>query len=641
MYIVSVTPFSKGFKADSLSYFSSKEITPGNIVSVPLRKSTVKGLVTKCEDGKNFKQELKEASYGIKKIKGVSKNPLFNEAFIEATKETADYFATSSGSIIKSLVPKAVLDDSPKFQYKKDNVDKIQKSDKTAEKYIIQTPDAERYSDYKSLVRTMFAKNKSVFFCVPTIEDTVYAESLLSKGIEKNTFIFNSKTTKKQLEKKWNEVVESKKPVLVIGTGAFLSIPRNDYGIIIVERENSGAYKTFSRPFFDIRRFAEIYASKSGAAFLLGDLLLRAETLWRYDENELIERTPIKFRFLNTANSRSIDMKNEAKEENGKKKEYPILSEQLQDLLTKAHTDSKQTLLLTSRKGLSPIIVCGDCAHTVTCEDCSAPVVLYEGKNKNSSKDNYFKCHHCGNSRDAMEGCKKCGSWKLNMLGCGIDKVAEKVSGIIPEENVYVLDKEKASTHKKARDIIEKFSEDPAGVLIGTEMVLLYLKKEVENVGIVTIDSMFSVPDFQINERILNILLRARSKAMDNFFVQSRNIDNPIFDEAIKGNLADFYRQEFVDRKKFNYPPFTTLIKISGAAKTRKKIENDFEGLKHFLRPYELKSYSAFTEVVRGQHRMHGLIRLPRNNWPDKILSDKLKELPHQFKVEIDAQSII
>lgn len=643
MYLVSVSPFSKAIKTGSLTYFSSSEITPGNIVTIPLRNKNIKGLATGCQKVSDAKQELKNADYAIKKIRGVSKNPLLSESFIKSADEAAKFFATSPGAVINSLVPSAVLNNVPKFQYKPENL--ASKNIKTEiAKYIIQTSDDERYSDYKSLIRSQFARNKSVFFCVPTIEDTFYAEKLLTKGIEKNTFIFNSKLTAKKLEEKWRTVLESTKPVLIIATGGFMSIPREDIGTVIVERENSAAYKTYARPNLDIRRFAEFYAKELGAALVMGDLLLRAETLWRYDQHEFIEHTPIKFRSLNAATGKNIDMKLEKDVIIGKKTEMPLLSEQTIDLIKRAQKENNRTFVLSSRKGLYPLIVCGDCGRTVKCEHCDSPVVLYSKKSQSPDpreKRNFFKCHHCNEISSAGVACTNCGSWKLNMLGYGIENVANKIGEIIPEENIYVLSKDVASTHKKAAKIVTDFLENPAGVLIGTEMALLYLQEEIENVVVVSVDSMFSIPDFQIRERVLNILLRSRAKALNNFYIQTRNIENPIYTEAQKGNLSDFYRQEFIDRKKFNYPPFKILIKITNENANKNKLEKDFEGLKQFLMPEKFEFYSGMTKKIRGKFVMHGIMRLDRDRWPEKILVEKIRNIPPQFKVEVDAQSII
>jgi primosomal protein N' (replication factor Y) len=227
------------------------------------------------------------------------------------------------------------------------------------------------------------------------------------------------------------------------------------------------------------------------------------------------------------------------------------------------------------------------------------------------------------------------------MLGYGIENVKNKVAEIIPEENIFVLDKDVATTHKKAHDIVTNFLDNPSGVLIGTEMALLYLKEEVENVVIVSVDSMFSIPDFQIKERVLNILLRSRAKSLNNFYIQTRNIENPLFKEAQNGNLAEFYRQEFIERKKFNYPPFKILIKVTGEHSNKEKLGKDFEGLKQFLMPEEFVFYPGFTKKIKNKFIMHGIMRLDRARWPDKVLVEKIRNLPPQFKVEVDSQSII
>lgn len=640
MYVIEVTPFTSSIRKTSLTYFHSSDITPGKIVTIPIRKKDVKGLVISSTPAKELRQEIRDSRFEIKKIKGVSKKPLFSQQFINACSKSAEYFATSTGSVIQAITPKQILDESNKYQY----VDESRNNNRENAKYIIQAPDDERYGDYKSLIRGQFAKKKSVIFCIPTIEESVFAQEMLSKGIEKQVYVFNSKLSKKKLEERWQDCLNNKKPVLVITTGSYISIPRHDIGYVIIERENSRGYKTYKRPYLDIRRFAEIYAAEIYADFLMGDMLLRAETLWRYDEGEFMERTSVKFRNLSTAKSEIIDMKNERKVIDGKKKLEPILSGKVIDMITKGEKNNEKSLILSSRKGLSPIILCKDCGQIVKCENCSCPVTLYgkkKGSNDPTEEENHFKCRQCLETRSAGEACNNCGSWNLITLGFGVDAVAHELSKYVDKDNIYVLDKERGNTQNKARKIVEEFLENPSGILVGTEMTLLYLKEEIENVYISSIDSMFSIPDFQIQERILNVLLRAKSKARNIFCIQTRNKESELFKHAVTGNIADFYRKEFVDRKKFNYPPFSILIRITGKNAKYEKLQRDFDGIQEYMKPYTLNYYPAFTERVRNQYIIHGLIKLERKSWPDANLIEKLKHLPPQFNIEIDTDSVL
>jgi len=129
------------------------------------------------------------------------------------------------------------------------------------------------------------------------------------------------------------------------------------------------------------------------------------------------------------------------------------------------------------------------------------------------------------------------------MLGIGVETIQKELEKIIPVKNIYTLDKNSASTINKSRKIIDAFLDNPTGVLVGTEMILLYLKEEVENMVIANIDSMFTIPDFQIKERMLNIVLRAKNKASKNFYIQSKDPKNLIFKSALKNDSSEFYRQ--------------------------------------------------------------------------------------------------
>ena len=114
---------------------------------------------------------------------------------------------------------------------------------------------------------------------------------------------------KKEIEKTWKEIMQENHPVLIIATGSFLLLPRSDIGTIIIEKENSRSYKMQTRPFLDIRTVAETIAKKSGTKLLLGDIILRTETLWKEKEGIYALLSPLKFRALTTAKCEIVSMR--------------------------------------------------------------------------------------------------------------------------------------------------------------------------------------------------------------------------------------------------------------------------------------------------------------------------------------------
>ena len=65
----------------------------------------------------------------------------------------------------------------------------------------------------------------------------------LGRGIEKYVFVLSGKMPKKKIMEEWKKIAEEKHPVLIIATKSFLSLPRRDFGAIIMDQESSSAYK--------------------------------------------------------------------------------------------------------------------------------------------------------------------------------------------------------------------------------------------------------------------------------------------------------------------------------------------------------------------------------------------------------------
>jgi primosomal protein N' (replication factor Y) (superfamily II helicase) len=278
-----------------------------------------------------------------------------------------------------------------------------------------------------------------------------------------------------------------------------------------------------------------------------------------------------------------------------------------------------------------------DCGKIVACNNCDAPMVLH-GKEP-TEKHNMFLCHRCNEKRSAGELCKHCNSWRLKTLGIGSELVKQELEKKYPDLKILILDSDHATNQSQALKIIEKFNANPGSVIIGTEMALLYLRDEIDNVGIVSIDSMFSNPDFNINEKILNNIIRAKSKATKRFYIQTRKVNENIFKYVMSGNLAEFIREELEERQKYNYPPYSILIKIIITG-TEKGVERELANLREFLKDYELVEYPIIRESTKTKITKGVLMRFDKKSWPIADLVERLKTLPIYYKIVVNAENI-
>lgn len=630
MRLYTVIPIARGVGKETLTYFGPDTVEIGALVSIPLRKKIAHAIVIDKKDVADVKSDIKSSRYALKKISKINTSNFISKEFLEAAYLTSEWYGTTTGSILQTVIPKLVFDHA--LNIKSVETESVEEK-VSKERLVIQADDDERFSHYKSFIRGQFAKKSSVFFCLPTVEDIRQAKTLLEKGIEQYTVVLDSTMSKKDFAKALATVQEETHPILIIGTVPFLSIERSDIGTIIIDRENARSYRTQSRPYIDLKKFAGQLAKSKKILVVYGDMMLSVDAVYKARTDEYTEFSTLKMRLLSSATNTLIDMKRKRGEH---EEHFHVLSPELEELIVKNKEDNENLFIFSGRKGLAPSTVCGDCGQIVVCERCSAPVTLYTKKND----ENFFLCNKCGFKRDALVRCKYCDSWRLNTLGIGIETVETEIKRKFPDVTVFRIDKESVTTEKRALEIVQKFENSPGSVLVGTELATFYLKKPVENIAVASIDTLFSIPDFRINEKICYLLLTMRAKAEKVFMIQTRNATAPVFDLALKGNLADFFRGEIDERKQFYYPPFSLFIKLSveGKPAIAKKSAED---VAKFLEEFEPSIYPAFAPSSRGNAIYHVLITRNPKEWPNDTLVAKLRLLPPSVLVKVEPESLL
>lgn len=649
--IVTVAPIAKAIFNEDLTYFTTKEILEGSLVQISVRNKEVFGIVTAVTEAKDIKSDLKTSEFGFKKIKKVISNNEYLPDFLKACKETAEYFASSTGQIIKMMTPQAILNDWQNniFYKRGDPMPVNDAKNRRFEISILGLPDEERYSFYKSMIREEFAKKHSVLFVVPTVHDAEECAEILKKGIEKYTVVMHSRLSGKTVMERWQASILEKHPILLVTTPLFLSLPREDVATIIIDKENSQFYKTMSRPFIDIRTFAEKLAINKPARLILGDSIPRIEDIYNAEVGNFIQESPLKYRFPKNIYQEIIDMR-KATSENS------IIGRKVKLAITESIQKKEHALLICARKGLGTSTVCADCGEMITCPNCSMPgslglpMVIYKIKG-----ENIFLCNKCGRRSSTDVVCKGCSGWKLKVLGIATERVEEEIRSFAPEAKIFRIDSNLVKNYRQAKKVIDEFMATPGSILIGTEMALGYLSHNIETVAVISIDTLFSIPDFRINENIFNMLTRLRLKTQKRFLIQTRKPEEKVFDYVLRGDLLEFYRNEIKGRKNFGYPPFKILIKIS--AEGPEKITNkEMAELERFLQNYEPSKFNAFIERINSKERVNIILKMDPEKWPPtenptvkdaggdlpySNLLQILRSLPSRFIVKVDPENIL
>ncbi len=648
MKMVSVIPLAKGVPKEELTYFTAQEINPLSIVSVSLRNKKILGLAISVENAVNMKSSIKDMNFNLKKILEVKEESIFEHEYIESIFLANDYFVSKKNISIVSLLPSVLREEYDKISnlIKKNKKEEIKISNEIkkikSEKLLFQAGIEDRISFYKTLIRESFAKKKSIFLILPTERDIDIFSVLLSRGIENFSIsIHGNQSQKKQMEN-IGKIIENPHPVLVFGTIPFLSIPRHDFDIIIIEHESSNAYRMIASPHFDLRIFAEIYASKINTKFILADTLLSFETIAKKEIDNFGEVRSLSFK-INFKGKLEIPIQNENTEE----KEFKVLKDNSIIEIENTLAKKENVFLFSLRKGLATMTICRDCNQEVLCEKCMAPLVLYLSRD---GKKRMFVCNRCKNQTSTETVCKNCGSWNLFPLGIGTDTVYEEVNKKFPNIKIFKFDRETIKTTKEAKRVITEFEKTPGSILVGTEMAIPYINESLPLSVIASFDSLWSIPNYKISEKIIQIITSIIHKTEKKLIIQTKNEQDHAIMAIKNENLLSFVREELEDRQKLGYPPYKRFIKITHLS-SKEEVQKTRYLLEEMFKEYDPLIFSGFIAKFKNKYATNALIKLNTKEWSfpelsanskiDENLLEKLLSLPPTFSINVDPEDLL
>jgi primosomal protein N' (replication factor Y) len=150
----------------------------------------------------------------------------------------------------------------------------------------------------------------------------------------------------------------------------------------------------------------------------------------------------------------------------------------------------------------------------------------------------------------------------------GTERIEEEVQQIFPEARVARMDVDSMRGKQSMSDLLDKLEKHQIDILVGTQMVVKGLDfARVALVGILSADSLFSYPDFRVNERAFQLMEQVSGRAgrtdgAGKVIVQAYNLQHPVLQWVNEHNVRAFYDHEIKYREFFAYPPFTRLVKI-------------------------------------------------------------------------------
>ena len=409
---------------------------------------------------------------------------------------------------------------------------------------------------YLHLCRVALEKGTQALILVPEIALTPQIVSRFALRFGRKVAVLHSRLSPGERYDQWRRIREGEADV-VVGPRSALFAPLKNPGLIVLDEEHEGAYKSESAPRYHARDVAAYLADRNDALLILGSATPSVESFYRASKG--IYKLGVLNRRANESAMppiRCIDMRDELLSGN-----RGIISRVLLDGIADRLERKEQVLLFLNRKGYATFINCKSCGFVLRCPRCEIALTYYKG-------GGHARCGYCGHAAPVTAKCPECSSEDYQQFGQGTERLEESLNAMWPNARIARLDAESTSKKGTLEDVIHRVETGQVDILVGTQMLAKGLHfPNITLVGILTADQPLNFPDYRANERAFQLLTQVsgrtgRGDRPGEVIIQTYRPDHYAIDSAANHDYHGFYASEIKLRKAFRYPPFVELVNL-------------------------------------------------------------------------------
>ncbi len=504
--------------------------------------------------------------YKIKAItRVVDKKKLFGKKEIELAKWVSSMYFCTLGESLSSMLPGGRRDSLiPAF----DTADPVSEIPRVLSEEQIYAVNTITSSEKKILylfgitgsgktevflqaAEKIIFSGKSVIYLVPEISLTHQLTSQVRTRFNNRVAILHSALTPSQRLVEWHKI-KSGESVLVIGARSAIFAPVVNLGLIIIDEEHEGSYKSGKTPRYHARQVAMKRAALTGAHLVMGSATPSIEAFSLMDEGRIL-RLNLSRRLSGGTipENRIINMNNSS---------GPFSKELLEEIKA-TYNMGKQTILFLNRRGFSYFFHCRSCGWDMECKNCSVSMTYHKETNR-------MVCHYCGSIHSPVSICPSCQSLDVGYSGFGTELIENEINKYFPNLTIARIDSDSVKTKNYLSKTLKDFKEQKIDILLGTQMVAKGLNfPGVRLVGIISADSSLHLPDFRAGERTFSLITQVSGRAgrytPDGLvIIQTFDPSNTAIKLAAENRQEEYYRDEIAKRKMLGFPPFSRLVRL-------------------------------------------------------------------------------
>ena len=525
---------------------------------------------------KLFDELPKDLPYDASKIRPIirvlDEEPLLTSELINLGIWMSNYYLTPIGEILNSMIPSgkretssqdfSFTDEFPEQKIvtlsdeQKKAIESITSSDNETVKfhYLYGTTGSGKTEVFLQVAENILKKGKGIIYLVPEIGLTPQVIEAVTMRFGSTVAVLHSGLTPSQKLTEWNRILH-KEARIVIGARSAVFAPVPQLGLIIIDEEHDGSYKSNNTPRYHARQIAMYRCSKLAIPLLMGSATPSVES-WNSISNGQFECHKLTKRLAGGAppKIKIIDLSKQPSSGQS-------ISQELFEAIDKAVAKKRQAILFLNRRGFNHFFRCSYCGYELKCKNCSVPLTYHKSINR-------LKCHYCGWSLEAPNSCPQCGSFDVGYSGFGTEFIEAEVKAKFPNARVVRVDTDSLTKKGELQEKLDAFKKGEYDIMLGTQMIAKGLNfPNLKVVGIVLADTGLHLPDFRASEKTFALITQVAGRAGRFFpdgevYVQTYNPGAESIYYACNSKVNEFYSSEISTRKLLEFPPFSRLVRL-------------------------------------------------------------------------------
>jgi primosomal protein N' (replication factor Y) len=598
----------------------------------------------------------------------VDEETIFDNTNIELAKWMADFYFCSTGQALSVMIPsgrKIVVPNLPEdeeiteptLSISNEQADALLEITNSREQiiegkeqptlpemfYLFGVTGSGKTEVFIRAAQHFLNAGKSVIYLVPEISLTHQTAQMIGSRFGSLAATLHSGMSPSARLTQWTRIRNGETPI-VVGPRSAVFAPVKNLGLIIIDEEHDGSYKSGNTPRYHARQIAIRRCAQEGAKLVMGSATPSAEAWKLMADGGSIKRLDLSRR---VSGGGMPEIKAVSLAKTG-----GCLTKELKDEIRLTAQMGRQTILFLNRRGFAHFYQCPDCGHEQTCRRCSVSLTWHKSRGR-------CICHYCGYSEIPPAACSNCGCVEAGYRGFGTQMIEEEVRNTFPDLRIRRVDADTAGKRGGLEDSLLLFKSGMVDILLGTQMVAKGLNfPNVRLVGVVFADTGLHMPDFRAAERTFSLIVQVAGRAGRYFpdskvIVQTLRLEDPVITRSCALDVSGFFNAELQMRKALGFPPFTRLIRFVIRSKIEKNADQAIKRLASLVEPLLPKNADKLgpaecpISVINGNYRRQLILRSSSMGIIHRIthellpLYEKGKDLKTYLEIDVDPVSML